>query len=71
MSEAVLKSYIDGEWVLPATSTDLVTATNPATEEICATVAVCGHDDVDRAARAARAAFDDYAAHLRWISVSP
>lgn len=62
MSEAVLKSYIDGEWVLPATSTDLVTATNPATEEICATVAVCGHDDVDRAARAARAAFDDYAA---------
>ncbi|TSB04985.1 aldehyde dehydrogenase family protein [Sphingorhabdus contaminans] len=62
MSEAVLKSYIDGEWVLPATSTDLVTAINPATEEICATVAVCGHDDVDRAARAARAAFDDYAA---------
>lgn len=62
MSEAVLKSYIDGEWVLPATSTDLVKATNPATEEICATVAVCGHDDVDRAARAARAAFDDYAA---------
>ncbi|WP_430445005.1 aldehyde dehydrogenase family protein [Sphingorhabdus contaminans] len=62
MSEAVLKSYIDGKWVLPATSTDLVTAINPATEEICATVAVCGHDDVDRAARAARAAFDGYAA---------
>lgn len=62
MSEAVLKSYIDGKWVLPATSTDLVTAINPATEEICATVAVCGHDDVDWAARAARAAFDGYAA---------
>lgn len=62
MSEAVLKSYIDGKWVLPATSTDLVTAINPATEEICATVAVCGHDDVDRAAHAARAAFDGYAA---------
>lgn len=62
MSEAVLKSYIDGKWVLPATSTDLVKAINPATEEICATVAVCGHDDVDRAARAARAAFDGYAA---------
>jgi aldehyde dehydrogenase (NAD+) len=62
MSKEVLKSYIKGEWALPATSTALVTAINPATEEICATIAICGHDDVDRAVRAARAAFDSYAA---------
>ncbi|MVZ96553.1 aldehyde dehydrogenase family protein [Sphingorhabdus sp. IMCC26285] len=62
MSKAPLKSYINGEWVLPATSTETVTAINPATEEICAIVAVCGHDDVDKAVQAARAAFDGYAA---------
>jgi aldehyde dehydrogenase (NAD+) len=62
MSEGALKSYIDGEWVLPATSTATVDAINPATEEVCATVAVCGPDDVDRAVLAARAAFDGYAA---------
>jgi aldehyde dehydrogenase (NAD+) len=39
-----------------------VDAVNPATEEVCAVVAVCGHDDADRAVQAARAAFDDYAA---------
>ncbi len=62
MSEAPLKSYISGVWVLPATSTATVNAINPATEEVCATVAVCGPDDVDRAVGAARAAFDGYAA---------
>ncbi len=62
MFEVPLKSYIDGAWVLPATSTATVNAINPATEEICATVAVCGPDDVDRAVHAARAAFDGYAA---------
>jgi aldehyde dehydrogenase (NAD+) len=62
MSEAPLKSYIDGEWALPATSTATIDAINPATEEVCATVAVCGVDDVDRAVHAARAAFDGYAA---------
>ncbi len=62
MSNLPLKSYIDGEWVAPATSTATVEAVNPATEEVCAVVAVCGHDDVDRAVNAARAAFDCYAA---------
>ena len=62
MFEMPLKSYIDGAWALPATSTATVDAINPATEEVCATVAICGHDDVDRAVRAARAAFDGYAA---------
>jgi aldehyde dehydrogenase (NAD+) len=62
MSEELLKSYINGAWVLPATSTQTVTAVNPATEEVCATIAVCGHDDVDSAVQAARKAFDDFAA---------
>ena len=62
MSNSPLKSYINGAWVLPATSTATVDAINPATEEVCAVVAVCGHDDADRAVLAARAAFDGYAA---------
>ncbi len=62
MSDPLLKSYVNGEWVLPATSTATVDAINPATEEVYAKVAVCGADDVDQAVRAARAAFDGYAA---------
>jgi aldehyde dehydrogenase (NAD+) len=62
MSNTPLKSYINGGWVDPATSTLTVEAINPATEEPCAIVAVCGPDDVDRAVLAARAAFDGYAA---------
>ena len=63
MSEfAPLKSYIAGSWAAPASSTATIDAINPATEEVCATVAICGADDVDRAVRSARAAFDGYAA---------
>ena len=62
MSEGHLKSYIDGAWVAPATSTATIAAINPATEEVCAVVALCGPDDVERAVQAARAAFDGYAA---------
>ena len=62
MSKTPLKSYINGAWVLPATSTETYDAINPATEEVCATVALCGHDDVESAIGAARAAFDGYAA---------
>ena len=62
MSEGLLKSYIDGAWVAPATSTATIAAINPATEEVCAVVALCGPDDVERAVQAARAAFDGYAA---------
>lgn len=58
----MLKSYINGVWLLPRSSTATVNAINPATEEPCATVALCGPDDVDLAAGAARAAFDGYAA---------
>ena len=62
MSNSPLKSYINGAWVLPATSTATVDAVNPATEKVCAVVAVCGRDDVELAVTAARAAFDGYAA---------
>jgi aldehyde dehydrogenase (NAD+) len=62
MFEAALKSYIAGQWVTPLTSTATIVAINPATEDVCATVAVCGPDDVDAAVMAARAAFDGYAA---------
>jgi aldehyde dehydrogenase (NAD+) len=62
MSNSPLKSYINGAWVLPATSTTTVDAVNPATEEVCAVVAICGRDDVELAVTAARAAFDGYAA---------
>ena len=63
MSEfAPLKSYIAGNWVAPASSTATIDAISPATEKVCATVAICGPDDVDRAVHAARAAFDGYAA---------
>ncbi|MFM9977102.1 MAG: aldehyde dehydrogenase family protein [Sphingomonadaceae bacterium] len=57
-----LKSYIAGQWVAPLTSTETFVAINPATEEPCATVALCGPDDVDRAVSAARDAFAGYAA---------
>ena len=57
-----LPSYINGAWALPATSTSAFEAINPATEDVCARVALCGPDDVDRAMHAARAAFDGYAA---------
>jgi len=58
----LLKSYIGGKWRLPLTSTAVVDAINPATEEVVAQVALCGPDDVDAAVRAARGAFDGYSA---------
>ena len=61
MSElSPLPSYIGGAWTLPATSTQVFEAINPATEEVCARVALCGADDVDKAMAAARAAFDGF-----------
>ena len=60
MSEPALKSYINGEWVAPLSSQETLTAINPATEEPCAIINLCGPDDVDMAVNAARAAFDAY-----------
>ncbi len=61
MFDLPLKSYIAGKWVAPISSTATLDAINPATEEVCATIALCGPDDVDQAVAAARAAFDGYA----------
>jgi len=60
MFDMPLKSYIAGKWVAPLSSAATLDAINPATEEVCATIALCGPDDVDQAVAAARAAFDGY-----------
>jgi phenylacetaldehyde dehydrogenase len=55
------KLLIDGEWV-DAASGKTLESLNPATEEVLASVAHGEVEDVDRAVRAARAAFADGAA---------
>jgi phenylacetaldehyde dehydrogenase len=50
--------FINGQWV-DAASGETFTTPNPATGEALATVASGGPEDIDRAVRAARAAFDD------------
>ena len=54
MFEEILKSYIDGAWTPPKSSTEVFEAINPATEEVAARVAMCGADDVDLAVAAAK-----------------
>ena len=49
--------YIDGEW-LPSSRGDLIEVIDPATEEAFGSVPSATADDVDRAATAARGAFD-------------
>lgn len=50
--------YIDGQWV-PAASGETFTSHNPYHGEIVATVPRGGAEDIDRAVRAARKAFDE------------
>ena len=50
--------YINGEFVAPRTS-DRIEAIDPSTGEVLGEVPNAGPDDVDRAVKAARAAFDD------------
>lgn len=52
-----LKSYIGGRWITPEQSVDIFEAINPATEEVCARVALCTPREADAAVQAARAAF--------------
>ncbi|HCF24831.1 MULTISPECIES: aldehyde dehydrogenase family protein [unclassified Novosphingobium] len=52
-----LKSYIDGRWITPEQAVDIFEAINPATEEVCARVALCTPREADAAVQAARAAF--------------
>lgn len=56
MTTAYNKFYINGEWVEPANSSTL-DVINPANEEAFATISMGTAQDVDAAARAARAAF--------------
>ena len=56
----LLKSYIDGRWVLPVSGKARMDVINPATEEVVAEIAICEADDVDLAVLAARRAFADF-----------
>ena len=51
--------YINGEWVAPTTS-DVFDVINPSTEEVITQIAMGGPGDVDKAVRAARAAFETF-----------
>ncbi len=56
----LLKSYIDGRWVLPVSGKARMDVINPATEGTVAEIAICEADDVDLAVMAARRAFADF-----------
>ena len=56
MTTAYNKFYINGEWVEPA-GRETIDVINPATEEAFATISMGAAEDVDAAAKAARAAF--------------
>ncbi|MEE4659788.1 MAG: aldehyde dehydrogenase family protein [Halieaceae bacterium] len=51
--------YINGEWVDP-TSPNSFDVINPATEEVCAHIALGNEEDVNKAVAAAKAAFETY-----------
>jgi malonate-semialdehyde dehydrogenase (acetylating) / methylmalonate-semialdehyde dehydrogenase len=53
---AVLRNYINGEWV-EATSTETLEVPNPATGEILARVPISSKEDLDQAVKAASEAF--------------
>ena len=52
--------YIDGQWVDPAAGSTMLDVINPATEAPMGRIAMGGAADVDRAAKAASAAFASY-----------
>ena len=56
----LLHSYVGGQWIAPDPSGGVYEAINPATEEVCARVALCGPVEADAAVRAARNAFDSW-----------
>lgn len=53
--------YINGEWVAPATPSDL-DVINPSTEEVCAVISLGSEADTNAAVAAAKAAFPAWAA---------
>ena len=56
---AVLKNYINGEWV-DAESAETLDVPNPATGEIIARVPISSKEDVDKAVQAAKEAFQTW-----------
>ena len=56
MSKNNTKFYINGEWVDPITP-NLFDVINPANEEVAGQISLGSAADVDRAVKAARAAF--------------
>ena len=60
------RAFIDGRFV-PAASGKTLETINPATGRVFAEVAECDAEDVDRAVRAARDAFED----RRWAGQTP
>lgn len=55
------KLFIDGQWV-PSSGSSTIGVVNPANEEVCGRVPEGTASDVDRAAHAARRAFQDWSA---------
>ena len=53
------KFYINGQWVAPETANDHEVI-NPSTEEACAVISLGSAADTDKAAAAARAAFEPW-----------
>jgi aldehyde dehydrogenase (NAD+) len=55
-----LKFYIDGAWVDPAEGLKTLDVENPATEQVVGKIAMGSAADVDKAAKAARKAFETW-----------
>lgn len=59
-----LQFYIDGQWVDPVTPKTL-DVINPANEEVCGHISMGSAEDVDRAVKAARKAFETWSCTTR------
>ncbi|MGN6495743.1 MAG: aldehyde dehydrogenase family protein, partial [Tsuneonella sp.] len=59
-----LQFYIDGKWVDPVTPKTL-DVINPANEEVCGHISLGSAEDVDRAVKAARKAFETWSVTTR------
>jgi aldehyde dehydrogenase (NAD+) len=59
-----LQFYIDGQWVDPVTPRTL-DVINPANEEVCGHISMGSAEDVDRAVKAARKAFETWSCTTR------
>ena len=64
-----LKFYIDGEWVDPVTAKS-IDVINPATEKPAGRISMGSAADVDKAVKAARAAFETWSQDQRATNAS-